>query len=363
MDRRLSYSLKRTIFMDSSELRRDLVSGDWIAIAIGRAKRPHAFSRVHHHDSAYTKRAGCPFEKPQSSGNAPATLVLDYAGRTLSGTRADREWFTQVIPNRYPAFMPGEPKKHAVGPFETMDGAGFHELVVSRDHHRHWAQYTQSEAATVFRVYRDRYRTLSGERIVQYVAIFHNFGREAGASLYHPHSQIIAIPVIPPDVQRSFAGSARYFRRHHRCVHCALLEWERRKQGRIIAENRAFVAMCPFVSRSAFEIRIFPKRHEPCFGNITDREVQEAGDILRRVLGRLRNRLGNPPYNFFIHSAPCGRVALYPHYHWHLEILPKISVWAGFEIATGIEISTIAPEYAAAFLRSRSKASRRGERM
>jgi UDPglucose--hexose-1-phosphate uridylyltransferase len=338
--------------MPISELRRDPVSGDWVVIATERAKRPHAFIRSHRHAKGYVARKGCPFEHPQATGNAPPIIAFDERGSRLSGEEAEHSWFVQVIPNKFPAFTPGVPKRLRTGLFETLSGAGYHELVIMRPHDRHWGSYTAREAEIIFRAYGERFASLSEEPFIAYVAIFHNFGEEAGASLYHPHSQIIAIPAIPPDVQRSFDGAKRYFRAEHRCIHCAIIAAEKREGSRVVLENESFLALCPFASRSAFEIRIFPKRHEPCFGNLAERERRDGGDILRRILKLVGRKLGNPPYNFFIHTAPCRRESEFSFYHWHIEIIPKISIWAGFEIATGIEISTIAPEAAATYLRS-----------
>lgn len=337
--------------MASSEFRRDLVSRDWVVIATGRAKRPHdgAPRRI---DPAYRKREGCPFDAFGTVARTTPILVYGRKKQKLTGKRASQDWLVQVVPNKYPAFTPQPVRERRRGPFKVLSGAGHHEVLILRDHDRHWAQLTSDEAETVFCAYRDRYLKLSTQASVQYVSIFHNYGREVGASIYHPHSQIIAIPVIPPDVARSFVGSSRYFQEHGRCAHCDLIAWERREKARVVAENEYFIALCPFASRTSFEVRVYPKRHVPCFGDTTDAELRAAGDTLRRVLSALYKRVGDPPYNFFIHTSPCRRELLYPNYHWHLEIIPKISIWAGFEIATGIDIATVAPEQAAAFLRS-----------
>lgn len=319
-------------------------------IASGRAKRPHAVQRKAV-DAEYRKREGCPFENLRAAGGKPPILAYDRRGKKL-GKRYLRQWFVQVVPNKYPAFAPGLPRLRRVNSLqETLTGAGFHELVIWRDHDHHWATLDRNEAAAVFQAYQERYNMLTAEPIVRYVSIFHNYGREAGASIYHPHSQILAIPVIPPDVQRSFGGSMGYFHSHGRCVHCDLIAFERKKRTRVVLENTQFIAFCPFASRISFEIRLFPKRHEPCFGSMTDRELRAGGDLLRQVMKRLHRTLDDPPYNFFIHTSPCGPSTAFSYYHWHLEIIPKMSIGAGFEIGTGIDIATVSPEKAAAQLR------------
>ncbi len=340
----------------ASELRRDPVTNDWIVIATGRAKRPDQFVVQKKADGIYTKKAGCPFENPQASGNPEPLLVLDASGNEVKST--ETSWFVQVIPNKYPAFsgdMSDAPPK-AIGPYSVLPAGGAHEVVVMRDHERVPGSFTKEEMRAVLSAYMLRFNELSIRPNIRYVSIFHNYGKEAGASLYHPHSQIMAIPVLPQDIARSLFGSRHYFEDHGKCVHCEMIAWEKEEGSRIIFENGYFIAFCPFVSRGAFEIRIFPKSHEPSFKEMGEDEIDECAEALRTALKKLNDALGNPPYNFFIHTSPIDLGAdekqYYPHYHWHIEILPKTAIWAGFELGTGIEISTIEPEKAAEFLRS-----------
>lgn len=334
-----------------SELRRDLVTGDWVVVAIGRARRPHAFRR---RGERPQPKSSCPFERLLPS----SLLVYDRAGERFRLTPKERpylerNWWLAVVPNKYPAFRPGAcPIVASRGPYQRQTGTGFHEVVVTRDHTRSLAAMEPREAAIVVLAYRDRYLALKDEDCVEYIAIFHNHGLSAGASVSHPHSQIIAVPVIPPDVGRSIRGSADYYRRHRRCVHCAMIAFERRRGERVVYENASFIAFCPYVSRQAFEVRIFPKRHQPEFARTSEAEAASATEALSVTLAKLFRGLKDPAYNFFIHTAPVADGKQAPHYHWHIEILPKTAVWAGFEIATGIEISPISPESAAKFLRS-----------
>jgi len=331
----------------SSELRRDLISGDWVVISTRRGKRPQRGAKKRPRDPEYEKIEGCPFENPQDGDNAPPLLVLPAMGAS-----GGSNWFVQVVENKYPALAPGEEQDRTVGPFSVKSGVGFHEVVITRPHDRGLPQFTVQEASFVLRAYRSRYHALAHEHPVRYISVFHNFGKEAGASLFHPHSQILAIPVIPPDVNRSFQGSLKYFEEKGHCVHCDLIGWERTEKVRVVFENNSFLVVCPFVSRTAFEVRIFPKAHEPCFQELGDRELGDAAEALHEALRKLWVALDGPAYNFFIHTSPCGNSLYFPHYHWHIEILPKVSIWAGFEIATGIEISTVSPEEAAHTLRS-----------
>lgn len=333
-----------------SELRQDLVTGDWVVVATGRARRPQDFGKQK--GVIKVPKTGCPFETLLPE----LILAYDHSGRVYGPKDVKREisrnWWLQVVSNKFPAFGPGQCKRlYRLGPHRVQDGVGFHEVIITRDHHRSPGEQSAQEVAILLSSYRERYRLLAQEPCVEYVSIFHNHGQEAGASIYHPHSQIIAIPVVPPDVGRSLFGSAGYFRLHQKCVHCTMISFEIRSRRRIVYSNRHFVAFAPYVSRSAFEVRIFPRVHNSNFETSSDEEIRSCAEALSAVLGQLHRRLNNPAYNFFIHTAPVADHSRYNYYHWHIEILPKTAVWAGFEIGTGIEISTIAPETAAQFLR------------
>ena len=325
-----------------SELRQDLVSGDWVVIATGRAKRPDEFLKRKRVPFNQLK-ASCPFEKLH------ADALSLYS---LDGARQKENWWVEVIPNKYPAFSKGICSVfHHRGPYQWTDGVGFHEVVITRDHVRSIGEMSDEEVELLARSYQDRYVALKDDECVEYISIFHNHGRQSGATLSHPHSQIIAIPVIPPDLGRSLRGSVEYFHGHKACIHCFELRYELRAKERIIYANDHFLVLAPYASKTAFEMRIFPKRHGPHFELMSPQERLSFANALRVSLGKLFKGLKNPDYNFFLHTAPTADSQEFEHYHWHLEILPKTAIWAGFEIGTGIEISTIAPESAAEFLK------------
>lgn len=364
-----SKSLKET----ASELRQDPVSGDWVAIATARAKRPHAFVEKGRKRFSQPKST-CPFEE----------LISQYtAAFTTSGQEASgNNWWVQVIPNKYPAFTPLEAFRmrdtllsgvdnrrgnklltgftrgmcaapHTAGPYVWTEGVGFHEVVITRDHTRAIADMGHDEVEQVVHIYQERAREMQKDDCMKYVSIFHNHGSGAGATLSHPHSQIIALPVIPPDVARSIRGSADYFHRHNACVHCAIIGYELEAGERVIYENDHCVVVAPYASKTAFEMRIFPKKHRARFEEAVAEERASAADALRASLAKLSRGLKDPDYNFFFHTAPvAGSGENFNHYHWHIEIIPKTAIWAGFEIGTGIEISAIAPEDAASFLKN-----------
>ncbi|MDP3963619.1 MAG: DUF4921 family protein [bacterium] len=325
-----------------SEFRQDLVTGDWVVIATGRARRPHAYAagRPVVNDDIAT----CPFEDLVKSGNEKPVLTL----------KDKNGWTVLAVSNKYPALTHGNgtcPIEASQGLYRYMEGTGFHEVVILRDHYATLAELPASRIVPLIAVYRQRFSVLKKEPCINYISIFHNSGREAGATLTHPHSQLIALPVVPPDIARSIAGSDRYYLGEKKCVHCELLSYERKEKKRIVFENAHMIVMAPYASRSAFELRLFPKRHGPHFEEMTSGQEHAAAEALHAALWKLHKGLKNPAYNYFVHTAPT-KGHQHDHYHWHIEIIPKTQIWAGFEIGTGIEISSIAPETAAAYLRS-----------
>lgn len=322
----------------SSELRFDIVSNDWVVIATGRAQRPEVF----------TKRKK---ERVPSAKNCPFCHIDIEKEKILYQYPLAKRWRVISIPNKYPAFSRGKHlDKKNVGPYKRINGIGFHEVVVFRNHIKELGQFSTKEMKEVIDCYHERYLDLMNEKFVNYVAIFNNKGRDAGASIYHPHSQIVAIPTIDADLRRSLKGSRDFFNAHKKCVHCAMVEWDLKDKKRIIFENKEFVVLAPFVPRVAFEIRIYPKDHLPYFERITNSQREYLAEAFKEALYRLYKALNSPPYNFFLHAAPCDGKN-YDCYHWHWEILPKTQIFAGFELGTGIEISTIEPESVAEFLK------------
>jgi UDPglucose--hexose-1-phosphate uridylyltransferase len=328
-----------------SQLRQDIVTGDWVVIATGRGKRPDDF-KVENEENCMEKSAEeCIFCDPVASGQEKDVLIYNTS---------DEQWTLRVFPNKYPAFSKhsgGRLIKQEEGPYFWTEGIGYHELIVTRDHQAHIGIMDPVMVAEVIDAYQTRYLELMNKKSVRYIEIFHNHGKEAGASVSHPHSQLAAIPVISPYIKLEIDGAERYYRANKQCVYCTILEWEQEYQKRIVFENDDFIAFCPFASRAAFEIWVLPKKHQAYFERLTDEEKMTAGEALAQAVGAIVRALGvDVAYNFYIHTAPCDG-ADYPYYHWHIEILPKTSVWAGFELSTGIEVSTIMPEDAAEYLR------------
>lgn len=333
--------VEKTKTPPASEVRQDIVSGDWVVIATGRAKRPDEFAGFQRMQDD-KGISGCFFEDPVASGQEKDVLIYH---------KQDGDWTLRVFPNKYPSFFEGKlTKKLTEGPYFSMPAVGYHEIVVTRDHYRQLALMDAMEIAEVFDAYQDRYLEHMNKKSVNYIAIFHNHGREAGASIAHPHSQIMAIPVVAPYVRLELDGAAKYHKSNKECVFCTVAEYESDEGKRVVFENEEFIAFCPFASRAAFEIHVMPKKHSPYFERITDAQKIKLAEVFGKSLNAIYTALNDPPYNFYIHSAPCDG-GDYQHYHWHIEILPHTSTWAGFELDTGIEVSTIQPEVAAEYLR------------
>jgi len=332
-----------------SELRFDLVSKDWVVIATGRAKRPEAF-RMEKRAKIEIPKEKCPFcnietqEKP--------VLIYSHGKKLPIENEISKEWTCLVVPNKFPALLPAEKiKRKKEGKFyQKMNAVGFCELVVTKDHEKHFPHFEVSQVKEVFDAYQERYLDLMKKPFVNYVSIFHNHGAEAGASQPHPHSQIITTPLIDADLQKALLNSERYFKEKRKCIYCEMNNWERKVKKRIVFENEDFLVICPFASKAAFEVIISPKFHSPYFEKITENQKWNLAEAFQIAMKKLYKALNNPPYNFYLHTAPCDKKE-YPYYHWHFTILPKTSIPAGFEIGTRIEISTIEPEKAAEYLR------------
>ncbi len=324
-----------------SELRQDLITGDYVVIATGRARRPEDFSK-NERDKNDPGIKKCLFENPEKTGQEKDVLIYK---------KSDGEWTLRVFPNKYPAFTAAKIIKHLEdGPYFAMDGYGYHEIIVTRDHYKQIALMDKPEIAEIFDAYQERYIALMSKKNINFTGIFHNHGVEAGASIAHPHSQLMAIPVVSPYVRMELDGAELYHKANRHCAYCVMSEWEKKKKERVIFENGEFIAFCPFASRAAFEVWVMPKKHSPYFERITNEEKIKLAEVFGKTLNAIYKSLNDPPYNFYVHTSPCDGKD-YPHYHWHIEILPHTATWAGFELGTGIEISTIRPEEAAEFLR------------
>lgn len=338
-----------------SELRFDPVSKDWVLIATGRGRRPETFWLEKRKDEDAKWEAAqktCPFDN-LSDQECPTYALFHNKEVPLPKGKVcvPKQWTTIALPNKYPAFTPKKSVAvRLVGPYQAVDGVGFHEVIVTKAHSRDIPNFTVEEVKELLTVYRARYIALQDEEFVNHISIFKNKGPKAGATIAHPHSQLIATAIIDSDITGSLEGSLRYFEQNKECIHCKMLAWDRKDKKRVVYENDAYTVVCPFASRVAFEMRLYPRAHEAHFERASERQMELLADAFRSAMKKLYKGLRDPDYNYFLHTAPADK-GKYDHYHWHWEILPKTSTWAGYELGTGIEISTIEPEKAAAFLR------------
>jgi len=334
-----------------SELRLDLASRDWVIIATGRARRPETFKKEKRKLEKVPKEK-CPF--CQIYAQETPTLIFSQGKKVnfKPGDKLPEKWTTLTIPNKYPAFIPCvDLASRLEGKlYQTINAVGYHEIVVTADHEKQIAQFSVKEIKEIVDVYQARYLSLMKKKFVNYISIFHNHGLEAGATIGHPHSQIITTPLIDSDLKKAISCSKRYFKTYKKCVYCLMAQWEARTKKRVIFENNDFLVICPFASKIAFEVIITPKKHLAYFEKITEKQKWQLAEAFQKALSKLYHGLNDPAYNFYLHTAPCdGRD--HSHYHWHWTILPKTSTWAGFELGTMMEISTIEPEKAAEYLK------------
>lgn len=331
-----------------SELRQEVVSQKWVVIATGRGKRPEMFKK---NGKSYEEDnlKNCPF--CDISDQEEPVLIFNK-GKKIKITKSPKKWTTIVIPNKYPAILPfNKLEKTKVGPYTRINGVGYHEVVITRNHKKSIARLSISAIKELLEVYQERYIELADEKFVDYVHIFHNHGHTAGASVKHPHSQIITSPVSEPELHLILNRLRNYYEDNNKkCLYCEILNWEKKQKKRIVFENKEFVVLCPYASRSAFETRIYPKEHKPYFEKLNEKSMKCLAQAFKQAFSRIYKALGNPDYNFFLHTAPCDGKK-YDYYHWHFVIYPKTSIPAGFELGAKIHVSAIEPEKAATFLR------------
>jgi UDPglucose--hexose-1-phosphate uridylyltransferase len=327
------------------ELRRDPVTGRWICLAPGRADRPEAASR--RADGAAGTTDDCPF----CEGHERMTPPELAAYRPQEGAADSPGWKVRVVPNLYPAFSQEEGPADLGNPLHAYGPAlGACEVIILSPDHRRWLPYLgDGQAELVMATMWQRYRAHTVAGVGSVVALY-NHGREAGASLAHPHGQIYSTRHVGAVLDEEYGGAEAAHRAMGKCVYCAMIEEESVQDVRIVARVEQFVAMAPYASRQPYECWILPTRHMADFGEAADDDAAALGRFLKLVLWKLTAAAGDVPINWYIHSLPNAAGDWRDSYHWHLEIRPKLTDVAGFELATGTYINTLAPELAAANL-------------
>jgi UDPglucose--hexose-1-phosphate uridylyltransferase len=328
-----------------SELRKDPIVGRWVIIAEERAKRPMTPK-----SEVFVKSDGlCPFCVGQEH-NTPFE-ILAYRDR---GTKPNEPgWRVRVVPNKFPALkIEGELHKRGEGIYDKMNGVGAHEVIVECPTHEvSMTSLSEDNIREVLWVYRDRLVDLKKDPRLVYGMLFKNVGAAAGASLEHSHSQLIVTPIVPINVLEEMNGSLEFFDYRGRCIYCDMIHQELSTEKRVVLDTPNFVSFAPFASRFPFETWILPKSHNSHYENIQKNEVEELGTLLKTILMKLESALDRPAYNYIIHTSPFDAREL-PHYHWHIEIIPRLTRVAGFEWGTGFYINPVSPEDAAQYLRA-----------
>ncbi|MBI4529511.1 MAG: galactose-1-phosphate uridylyltransferase [Deltaproteobacteria bacterium] len=326
------------------ELRKDPVIGRWVIISTGRARRPNHIGP--RHDSQVT--GPCPFCAENEHVTPPEIMAY-----RPDGSRPNTPgWTLRVVPNKFPALMiEGELDRRGEGVFDLMNGVGAHEVIIETPRHEtNMGTLSEKQFEDVLWAYRDRILDLRKDKRFRYILIFKNQGIEAGATLEHTHSQLIALPIVPINVLEELSGAKGYHRYKERCIYCDIVRQELEDRTRVVGENGAFVVICPFAPRFPFETWILPKKHSPCFEHASKQEYAELSRSLRETLIRLNQALNDPPFNYIIHSNPLQEPEN-GHYHWHIEIMPKLTQVAGFEWGSGFYINPVTPEDSARSLR------------
>ena len=345
--------------MSYNELRKDYLLDRWVVIAKERSRRPTDFAKQ---KTETAQSSVCPMCVGNENMTPPALMLylkengeIKKAQDPPVGERP-KNWLVRCIPNLFPAFSPPKQPEDAMQ-ILTNEFFGYaigsHDVIVeSPNHDETPADAELPQLELVIHAYIDRLRELSAKPYVKYVSIFRNYGQLAGASLSHAHSQVIATPIVPTIIQEEMDAGKAFYDKHCKCVFCDRIEKESRSP-RLIYDSADFIVFSPYASINPMEFWIMPKKHAANILDLDDVEVSAFAKTLKASLKALKDLVNDPPYNYGFHLAINKEAQDY--YHWHLEVYPKLSIWAGFEISTGTYINTMTPETAADSLRKAMK--------
>ncbi len=329
-----------------SDLRRDPIVGRWVIVDTGHPNAPKDYEYETHGQ----KDTGvCPF----CYGNESMTPLEIESFRDMHTAANTPGWQVRVVPNKFPALkIEGNIDRKGLGIYDLSNGVGAHEVIIESPYHnKDIPDLLDEEVQQVISMLCHRTQDLIKDKRFKYIMIFKNYGPAAGASLAHPHSQIIALPMVPKNALEEIKGAENYFEFKERCIFCDILSQELQDKERIVSENNNFLAFCPFVSRFPFEIWIMPKQHYAYFSRLHPEDIPDLARILKDIISKIKHLFGNISYNFIIHSSPENGDAGIESYHWHIEFMPKLMRVAGFEWGSGFYVVPTPPELAAKYLR------------
>ncbi|MFO7905823.1 MAG: DUF4931 domain-containing protein [Pirellulaceae bacterium] len=329
------------------QFRKDPLSDRWVVCAEGRDERPNEYPG----NGGRRTSSRCPFCAGHEEDTPPQ--IAAYGTEMPAGAGRTPDWLVRVVPNKYPAFHPGgDPAVREGDLYAGARPVGAQEVIVESPRHvASLTQLTDEEVTLVLRAYRDRMLARRRSGHYRYVLAFKNVGPRAGASLEHSHSQLIAMPRVPGEVAREVAAAQRLYHQHQACFFCRVIRDEQTRGHRWVAESRRFLATCPYASRMPYEMWILPRAHAAHFEDQDNAELVELAIFLREMIGKLESLHGDLAYNYFIHTIPFDTGSSC-HYHWHIEIIPRLTTTAGFEWGAGYTINPVPPEQAATILRS-----------
>lgn len=329
-----------------SEIRRDPIVGRWVIVDTDHPNKPEDFEY-----EQYIPRGGvCPF----CYGNESMTPPEINAFRNPNTSPNTPGWQVRVVPNKFPALqIEGDLDRRGVGMYDMSNGIGAHEVLIESPYHdKDISDLLEQEVESILSMSCLRAKDLIKDSRFKYIMLFRNYGQAAGASLEHPHTQIVALPMVPKNVMEEIRGSQHYFEYRERCIFCDIIRQELQEKERVIIENKYFLSFCPFVSRFPFEIWIIPKRHGAYFCHMPQEEIPALASILKATIARIKKVFVNLSYNFIIHSSPINGDGGIEYYHWHIEFMPKLMRVAGFEWGTGFYIDPTPPELAVEYLKA-----------
>jgi len=329
------------------QLRQDLTSGDWVLFSPKRGSRPYQFRSGE--KTPRVPKSQCIFETPEKASG----------GKVIASYPNLEKWRMQVIPNKYPVVLDNDQKAkiRKNGPYNYIEGYGHHELVITKDHDTNLTKLPIADVDMLFNAFRERYRAIAEDKNTAYISIFQNWGPKTGASIYHPHYQILSTPILPPATDRSLSNSRKFHYKHKKCAHCDQIKMAR-KNRRVLYEDSLAMVFAPYAPKEPFEFRVSPKAHSPYFEDASGGEVHSVIKGLQTTLRKLERLSKNLNYNLYIHTTPVKNKKLYGFYHWHIQVVPReitphLGVTGGFELTTGIEINSVLPEDSVKMLKDR----------